>query len=273
MYVVSCRRGFDSDRILAKENAYRNFTNPADAGAFQEMTKTALLERATNKHVCILVHGYNNEVPEVMSAYWKIVTQMVDTGVTGANGYGLVIGFTWPGFASKAGYFTATGNARKAGAFLADLIQSVRAVAHTVDVQTHSLGARVALTALKDPKKIFVDNVMLSAPAVDNHVLEPDEDFFAATHSCNRLFVYHSRHDGALKAFFMGDITDGINRALGLRGPRRKAVTLAKTPNVYVVDCSLRVKGHSEYKNTKQYFEHWNGVLAGGALSRYDELA
>jgi len=273
MYVVSCRRGFDSDRLLASENAYRNFTNPANAGVFQDLTKTKLLEKATNKHVCLLVHGYNNEAPEVMSAYWKITTQMVDNGVTGPQGYGLVLGFTWPGFATKAGFFTAVLNARKAGAFLADLIDSVRAVAHSVDVQTHSLGARVALQALKDPKKIFVDNLLLSAPAVDNHVLEPDESFHAATQSCNRLFVYHSKHDGALKAFFLGDLTDGIHPALGLRGPRSKAITLAKTPNVYSVDCSERVKGHSEYKNTKQYFAHWNQLLSGAPMSRYDELA
>jgi esterase/lipase superfamily enzyme len=274
MYVVSCRRGFDSDRSLAAENAYRNYTNPANASAFQELTKTKLLEKAANKHVCILVHGFNNDVPEVMNAYWKIVTQMDETGVVGPQGYGLVIGFTWPGFATRLGYFTALPSARRAAPFLADLINAVRGVAHTVDVQTHSLGARVALTALKNPKKIFVDNLLLSAPAVDHHLLEPDQDFFASTQSCNRVFVYHSRNDGVLaKAFYIGDITDGIHAALGLRGPRSKPITLGQTPNVYVVDCAQRVNGHSAYKDAKQYFAHWRQVLSGTAMSRYDELS
>ena len=73
--------------------------------------------------------------------------------------------------------------------------------------------------------------------------------------------------------FLIGDIADGFHKALGSRGPRSKPATLTKTPNVFVVDCSARVMGHSEYKNTKQYFQHWNQVLTNTSLSRYDELS
>jgi esterase/lipase superfamily enzyme len=274
MYVISCRRGFDSDQRLAAKNAYRNFTNPTDAGAFEDLTKTELLQRATNKHVCILVHGFNNELPEVMNAYWKITSQMVDTGVTGASGYGLVIGFTWPGFATAAGFFTAVINAKKAAPFLLESINDLRRVAHTVDIQTHSLGARVALTALRSPNNVFVDNLLLSAAAVDSDLLEPDKDFFSSTLNCNRLFVYHTKQDGVLRAAYpLGDLQDGPGRALGLRGPHSKPLTVAKTPNVYVVDCAQRVTHHGGYKDTRQYFQHWNQVLSGASLPRYDELA
>lgn len=274
MYVVSCRKDFTSDRVLGKENLFRNYTNPAKPDVFQDVTLEEILERATNKHVAILVHGFNNEMPEVMAAYWKLVTRMSDSGVSGPEGYGLVLGFTWPGFATKAGFFPALSTARRAGPFLGSLINIVRGVAHTVDVQTHSLGARVALTALKDPRKIFIDNLLLSAPAVDNHVLEPEESFHSSLSSCNRCLVYHSKRDNVLKfAFPLGDVTDGIHTALGLKGPRSKSVTLQKCPNVYVVDCSLRVGGHSDYKETSQYFDHWKQVLSGGPLSRYDELS
>jgi esterase/lipase superfamily enzyme len=273
MYVVSCRRGFDSDQRLAAKNAYRNFTNPADAGTFEDLNKTELLQHATNKHVCILIHGFNNELPEVMNAYWKITSQMLDTGVTGPSGYGLVLGFTWPGFATAAGFFTAVRNASKAAPFLLELINDVRRVAHTVDIQTHSLGARVALTALRSPNAVFVDQLLLTAPAVDHHLLEPDKDFFSSTQNCNRLFIYHTQHDGVLRAAYpLGDIHDGPGRALGLRGPRSKPVTISKTPNIYVVNCAQRVSGHGAYKDTKQYFQHWNQVLSGASLSRYDEL-
>lgn len=273
MYIVSCRKGFDSDQVIGKENQYRNYANPADASVFQDMNKTQILEQAANKHVAILVHGFNNKTPEVMGGYWRVVTQMKDTGVTGPAGYGLVLGFSWPGFSTAAGFFTAVINARRAAPFLGDLVNSVRAVAHSVDVQTHSLGARVALEALKNPKKTFIDNLLLSAPAVDNHMLEPDESFNASLSSCNRCLVYHSQNDPVLKnAFPLGDITDGIHKALGFKGPRNKAITL-KSPNLYVVDCSQRVHGHSEYKDTKQYFQHWNQVLSGGPISRYDELS
>jgi hypothetical protein len=33
------------------------------------------------------------------------------------------------------------------------------------------------------------------------------------------------------------------------------------------------VTGHSEYKNVKQYFQHWGEVLSGAPMGRYDELS
>ena len=46
MYVVSCRRGFDSDQLVGAENRYRNYTNPLDPSAFAELTLTELLAKA-----------------------------------------------------------------------------------------------------------------------------------------------------------------------------------------------------------------------------------
>lgn len=275
MYVVSCRRGFDSDQFLGAENRYRNYTNPLDPNAFVELNLTDLVNQAKNKHVAILVHGFKNQMPNVMNAYWEIVTRMNTTGVIAPAGYGLVIGFTWPGMTTSLGYFAAMATAKKAGPFLLQLINSLRAGAHSVDVQTHSLGARVALTALRNPNQVFVDNLLLSAPAVDNHLLEPGETFFAAMSSCNRCLVYHSKQDSVLRSGFrLADIADGLHRALGQGGPRSKAITLKETPNVYVIDCTLRVgKDHSGYRKTDEYFKHWSKVLSGGPLSRYDELS
>ncbi len=275
MYVVSCRRGFDSDQFTGAENRYRNYTNPTDASAFTDMTLTDLLAKAKDKHVCVLVHGFHNQMENVMKAYWEIVVRMNSTGVVGPDGYGLIIGFTWPGMATSLGYFTAMLSAKRAGPYLLDLVNQLRGEAHSVDVQTHSLGARVALVAMKNPKKVFVDNLILSAPAVDNHLLEPDQDFFPAMESCNRCMVYQSKQDSVLGgAYPLADIADGVHKALGRGGPRNKTITLAQTPNVYVVDCTTRVgKDHSGYRKTDEYFKHWKTVLSGGPLSRYDELS
>ena len=60
---------------------------------------------------------------------------------------------------------------------------------------------------------------------------------------------------------------------LGLKGPRSKPITLQKTPNVYVVDCSARIDSHGGYRNCSQYYDHWKLVLAGGPMDRYDELS
>ncbi len=275
MYVVSCRKGFTPTQFLASENRYRNYKNPTNPDAFDDLNLTDILDVVTGKHVCVLVHGFNTDVDQAMSAYWEIVDRMRQTGVAGPEGYGVVIGFLWPGFATPAGYAPAVLSANRSGDRLLDLVNHLRGVAHSVDVQTHSLGARVALMAMKNPKKVFVDNLILSAPAVDNHLLEPDEKFFPAMDSCNRCMVYHSSKDSVLTAAFpLTDLSDGIHGALGRKGPRSKPVTLAKNPNVYVVDCTARVqKDHSGYRKTNKYFEHWKTILSGGPLSRYDELS
>lgn len=275
MYVVSCRKGFTPTQLLSSENRYRNYKNPLDPEKFDELTLSDILSAATDKHVGILVHGFNTDVDQAMAAYWEIVDRMRNTGVAGPQGYGTVIGFLWPGFSTPLGYAPAVLNANRAGARLLELVNAIRTVAHSVDVQTHSLGARVALSALKNPNKVFVDNLILSAPAVDNQKLEPNEDFFAAMNSCNRCFVCHSAQDAVLtKAYWIGDAMDGLHPALGRKGPRSKPVTLSKTPNVYVVDCTARVKkDHSGYRKTNKYFDYWAKILSGGQLSRYDELS
>ncbi|MBI2685711.1 MAG: alpha/beta hydrolase [Acidobacteria bacterium] len=274
MYVVSCRRDFESNVLFSKAHIYRNYTNPGDHTEFKTIDLNALLDAAKSKHVCLLVHGFNNPIENVVKSYWELVKGLDQPGLNGPTGYGLVIGFTWPGSRTAFGYFGAVPKANRSAAFLRDLINALRGVALTVDVQTHSLGARVAFKALASPKKTFVDNLMVTAPAVDNNLLEPEQAFFEALGSCNRCFVYHSKKDPVLAgSFWIGDILDGIHAALGLKGPRLKKITLEKSPNVYVVDCSSRVSTHGGYRQTASYYGHWVDVLSGTAMNRYDELS
>ena len=274
MYVVSCRRNFESNVLVSKENQFRNYTNPGTHTEFQDIALEAILAAARNKHVCILVHGFNNPIENVTKAYWEVVGGLDQPGLNGPTGYGLIVGFTWPGSRTPFGYFGAVSKATRSAPFLRDLINALRTVAMSVDVQTHSLGARVALKALADPKKVFVDSLLLTAPSIDNNILEPGETFFDSVSSCNRCFVYHSKKDPVLKGgFWIGDILDGIHGALGLKGPRNKTITLDKTPNVYVVDCTARVSSHGGYRKTAHYYEHWKEVLSGAPMSRYDELS
>jgi esterase/lipase superfamily enzyme len=274
MYMVSCRKGFDSNLLFSAENQYRNYTNPSSPTTFQDVTESQILEQAKDTHVLVLVHGFNNPIENVLKSYWELTKGLADEGLTGVGQYGLIVGFTWPGARFGIGYFGALGTANKSGPRLRDFIADLQGVAHSVDLQTHSLGARVALKALVDPKKAFVDNLMLTAAAIDNHLLEPDQAFFKATSAVNRCFTYHSTHDPVLGGgFWIGDILDGIHAALGLKGSRNKTITLQKTPNVYVVDCSARITTHGGYRNCSQYYDHWKDVLAGGPMERYDELS
>ena len=72
---------------------------------FKDLNLTDVLTAATNKHVCIFVHGFNNPIENVLGAYWEMVQGMKDSGVTGPAGCGLAIGFTWKGFQTRLGYF------------------------------------------------------------------------------------------------------------------------------------------------------------------------
>ena len=273
MYMVSCRKGFDSNEFFADGNQYRNYTNPADPSKFQKSDIVALVSAAKNKHVLVLVHGFNTPMDGVLDSYWRLVTGLDEKGMTGVGQYGLIVGFAWPGLRFGISYLGSVPMAMRSGGYLRDLITVLRGAALTVDVQTHSLGARVALKALLDPKKTFVDNLLLTAAAIDNHLLEPGKLFAPALNSVNRCFTYDSANDPVLGGtYWIGDILDGIHPALGWKGPRSKPITL-KTPNLYVVDCSARVKSHGGYRKSNQYYAHWKDVLAGGPMESYDELS
>lgn len=270
--MISCRKDFNSNLFFAEENQYRNYTNPSSPDTFQNIKLDQILEAASHKHVLIMVHGFNNPMENVLKSYWELLKGLGDEGLTGPGQYGLILGFTWPGSRFGAGYFGAVPKANRSASYLVDLISNLQGVAHSVDVQTHSLGARVALKALANPKKAFVDNLMLAAAATDNHLLEPEKLFAPALNSVNRCFSYHSSRDPVLGgAFWIGDILDGIHAALGWKGPRSKPLTL-KAPNLYIVDCSVRIDSHGGYRACSQYYDHWRAVLAGGPMNRYDEL-
>lgn len=149
------------------------------------------------------------------------------------------------------------------------LIEQLRRSARSIDVQTHSLGARVALQAIASTSDLWVDNLMLTAPAVDDEDLEPAEEFNEALDSCGRVFVYHSKDDSALKAYLIGS----VDRALGGKGPQHPKVVQDKCPNVHVVDCVAVVKrDHSGYRKSPKYFEHWARVLNQEPLPRFSTL-
>ena len=223
MYMVSCRKSFTDNILLSKQNQYRNYSNPGNPDKFDKISLDLIRKGAQDKHVLVLVHGFNNPMENVLSAYWELVNGLQDVGMTGPGQYGLIVGFTWPGQLSPVGYLPAVLSAMKSAPFLRDFIATLQGTAHTVDVQTHSLGARVALKALTDPKKAFVDNLMLAAAAVDNHLLEPDQAFFKSTNAVNRLFSYHSTNDPVLATgYWIGDISDGPSGAGAYRSERQE---------------------------------------------------
>lgn len=273
MIIASCRRNFTSACFMSRRLQLRDYDTGRATEAPAPLDLAALQAAAQNQHVCIVIHGFNNTMAAVLEAYDELQSEMKRNGVCGTRGYGLVVGFAWPGWIKAPGFFPARRSAHLAAPFLQQLVNDLRRVALSVDIQTHSLGARVALQALRKPRVTFVDNLILSAPAVDIDRLEPGRPFHSSLDSCNRCFVYHSRTDSVLKlAYRTGDIADGWKKALGLNGPRSREITLRDCPNVYVVDCTAFVPGHSDYRRAARYHAHWTRVLTGAPIARYDTL-
>ena len=274
MIVVSCRRHFDSNRRLAPALQVREYPDPARSGDWRAATLDDLIGRAAGRRVCVLVHGYNNALSAILEAYGELHGRMADAGLTGPDGYGLVAGFAWPGFTGPE-YPAARATANRAGLHLRDLLQPLAAVAAAVDVEAHSLGARVALSALRKKHAVHIGNLRLLAAAVDHSILEPGRVFHSSLDSCVRAVVYHSRRDRTLRrAYPVGDLADGIQQALGCIGPRRPARALAACPNLYIVDCTAAVgDDHSGYRKSAACLAHWRRLLAGAPLPRTETLA
>jgi len=273
MIIASCRKNFTSTRRFAYALQLRETPDPNDPGTYEKLTFEMLKAKANGKHVCILVHGYNNTLANVLEAYDELQTGMDDAGLTGPKGYGLLIGFAWPGWTSAPGFFLARSSAGRAGRYLHRLVNHLRPVAASIDIEAHSLGARVALAALKNRRTVLVDNLLLTAAAVDCTILQPGRKFHSSLAACNRCFVYHSRKDDVLrKAFPLGDLADGIQKALGLIGPKDKQLTLAACPNVTVVDCTDCVLDHGGYRRAAAVYDHWSRILTGDPLPRYESI-
>jgi len=272
MILASCRKNFVSEKFLSADLQFRDYPALDQSTNFSALTLANLQAKARDRHVCLLVHGYSNPLGNVLGAYAELQTRMESAGILGLFNYGLLVGFTWPGWWGP-GFPIARTSAERAGKHLRQLVNDLRPAALSIDIQTHSLGARVALAALKPPKGVFVDNLLLSAPAVDCTILQPGREFHESRDACNRCLVYHSRRDAVLKKLFpCGDAADSIQPALGLNGPRRPVSALKQNPNLYVIDCTSCVPDHGGYRKAAQYYAHWSRVLSGNVLARSEKL-
>lgn len=273
MILISCRKDFADSRAFAAQNAIRNYPLLPRIDQFEDIDEINLAEQMRGKHVLILIHGFRNPLKNVASAYARLLKGMTDSGlVGGSTGYGLVLGFTWPGFETPLGFFPAVPFANRSAGFFRSLMELASRNARTVDVQTHSLGARVALQALGGGTEGFIDNLMLTAPAVDDEVIEPGKEFHAALDECRRCLVYHSERDKTLGISYRVGDAPNFDRALGWKGPEHPKIVEKKCPSVFVIDCKAVVASHGGYRDAGAYYAHWARVLAEEPLPRFETL-
>ncbi|HKP11450.1 MAG TPA: alpha/beta hydrolase [Blastocatellia bacterium] len=272
MILISCRKDFSDSRAFSHENAIRNYPLLPKLDNFKELDEANLALQMEGKHVLVLVHGFRNPLQNVATSYQGLLKGLIDNGMMGDAGYSLVLGFTWPGFETPLGFFPAIPFANRSAGFLRSLLELATRTARTVDVQTHSLGARVALQALSGGTTAFADNLMMTSPAVDDEVLEPKREFNGTLAECRRCIVYHSEKDPVLKLIYrIGDAPE-FDEALGWKGPQHPKVIESQCPDVFVVDCKKVIKTHGGYRTAPRYYEHWSRVLREDPLPRFDAL-
>ena len=190
--------------------------------------------------VFIWIHGYNVNLSEAETSFKK-----VETSYRQAQGKCDVYGFAWNGDPGELFFPEATAAARSVGRgafskFIRDLKKKCPKT--RIHIGTHSLGARVALSALQQPNKGVsgIGHVMLTNAAVDNEVLEPGRVFAQAPQVTTSIHVMHSRYDSVLNRYFR---IGSFDTELGQDGPEHPK----KVPeNVHIKDCtSFFGKDHS----------------------------
>ena len=270
MFLISCRRGFSSNRRFALDAEVRRYDDVRRLDRYETLTPDGLAEAVRHRRVLVLVHGYRNPIREVTGAYRTVEEALRARGMLGVPGaYDEVLGFLWPGFETVVGFVLAGPWANRSASFFRALLRTLRPAARAIDVQTHSLGARVALQALAFPHEVRVNALLLTAPAVDNECLEPGGEFHASLASCRRAVVYHSSRDTVLRLSYRVGARD---RALGHKGPERPTVIARRVPNVVVVDCTAVVAEHGGYRRAPAYYAHWRRVLRPGPVLQFETL-
>ncbi|MBM3724940.1 MAG: alpha/beta hydrolase, partial [Acidobacteria bacterium] len=189
MILCSVRRDFTSDLTFNSSDEFREI----QGGALEPstpMSREEAMTRVAGKRCLVLVHGYRNEASAAAQAYDKVQQMLAASGLMGgARGYEEVIGFLWPGgFTRTLSFFVSILRANRAGKRFEKLLVDLEAAGATVDIQTHSLGGRVALEAL-DRERARVRWLLLTAPAVDNESIEVDEEYEEAVGRCQRVYV------------------------------------------------------------------------------------
>lgn len=218
------------------------------------------LTRGTNNqlrfasHVVFLIHGFNLDRFEGREAMHNLAMEL--PGMRHAA----LVSVVWPGdhWSGAISYSFEGRDADDTGFQLARYILQVLPRNARISFATHSLGARVALEAIRILSRhgYRADQVCLMAAAVDDYSLSRLEDYRTAVNSSRRVAVLSSRQDFVLRyGYPAGDLLqsfvfwrrDDFGRALGYHGP--KTVGTDQIPrHVYHWQISdRRNAGHSDY--------------------------
>lgn len=254
MLMVSVRKEFWSSTELSDTDEIRDVDLTDDSLGIL-VNDASFLSKINGKNILILVHGYNNEEDDVVRSYNAIERKMRYHKLYGTNGkYDIIIGYTWPGGDMALSYPAAKSRSGAVGPRFGRLLKKVLSSANSVDINTHSLGARVALIGLELlPADKSIQNLFMSAAAIDNELIQSGEKYYISVDSCSNVYVFHSKNDPVLKMMFpLGD----FDMALGYSGPEDPGAIIKHSPNVKVINCKNIIKQHGAYKDCDQIYTY-----------------
>ena len=178
-----------------------------------------------------------------------------------SHDYDEIVGFTWPGGDHGYEYHPAKRRSSVAAGRLLDLYKTFSL--KSLDIMTHSMGARVVLRALCEIASdgpVVVRNHFATAAAVDDESIEKGNTFYEATQLTETNWIFHSKNDDVLKYWYkIGD----LDTALGLHGPDDRQAIERYSKNVKVINCRHFVDGHGGYKNSQEFYWFIADILSG----------
>ena len=255
MYIISSRLDFSNpDDLMPSGHTIREIDLRDDSNARSFSDVDEFLKLISRRRLLMLVHGYNNEQEEIYDAY-SIVDEKIRIHLS--DEYDDVVGYVWPGGDSKLDWWQAKRSANGVARRFRRLVAGLSGSAASLDLMSHSLGARVIFKAMKQAEanngKMPIRNYFCTAASVDDEVFEPGEEFHGAVDRFAQVYVFHSRRDRVLKLAY--GIAEG-DVALGLSGPEDKSYIQNSTKNVFVINCKRKVGKHGHYKHSDDLYSY-----------------
>lgn len=216
---------FRNDRagILIRKDPF--IYRASKAFVLEKLETKALIADVAGRDVLLAIHGYNNSEIEAVCALTRL-SQALKLPVTA-----IFIGVIWPGD-SLAGFISypfEKPTARFSGQYLGEFCNQKLNATASISFVSHSLGARVALEAIRHLDR-DTRSACLMAAAIERNCLEKEyADAFA---KIGATYLLASRNDWVLqRAFPFGNIighlldptSNPISKALGFEGPASAA--------------------------------------------------
>ena len=256
----------------------------SDKFPFKEVEK-----HEDQKHVCILIHGFNNDWQDAVKRYESLNAKLFE----GEQGLGLCILFNWPSNGSVIGYYPDRGDARRSAQDLSEVLNALydwlqkrqidsmkekdprKSCRAKTSVIAHSMGNYVLQNAMQytwtrknQPLLVTLINQLLMVAAdVDNDLFKSGEETDKSDGDAIANLTYR------VTALYTGfDTVLGMSAGFKHFGKRRLGRSgLDRSypipDNVWDVDCSSFLKDasnvHSAYFENPDTLNRMRNILRG----------